>query len=169
MIPSGFVADLENALRAGFTLVSVITGEESRARRLVEATSEALGLRVATWTPTAGVSLRATLEQVGANDGDPIREAHLLVDPGAEIDAHVTRLLREVGLGQRRAIVVLLASGLDLSPDLDREMALVERVYIAQALARTEQNRSRAADLLGVKRTTLVEKIKRLERMGLME
>ena len=51
--------------------------------------------------------------------------------------------------------------------DLERELASVERVYIAQALARTEQNRSRAADLLGVKRTTLVEKIKRLERMGL--
>jgi DNA-binding NtrC family response regulator len=51
--------------------------------------------------------------------------------------------------------------------DLERELAGVERVYIAQALARTEQNRSRAADLLGVKRTTLVEKIKRLERLGL--
>ena len=51
--------------------------------------------------------------------------------------------------------------------DLERELASVERVYIAQALARTEQNRSRAADLLGIKRTTLVEKIKRLERMGL--
>ena len=51
--------------------------------------------------------------------------------------------------------------------DLERELAAVERVYIAQALARTEQNRSRAADLLGVKRTTLVEKIKRLERLGL--
>ena len=53
--------------------------------------------------------------------------------------------------------------------DLERELAAVERVYIAQALARTEQNRSRAADLLGVKRTTLVEKIKRLERLGLAE
>jgi DNA-binding NtrC family response regulator len=48
-----------------------------------------------------------------------------------------------------------------------RELAAVERVYIAQALSQTEQNRSRAADLLGVKRTTLVEKIKRLERLGL--
>jgi two-component system response regulator AtoC len=51
--------------------------------------------------------------------------------------------------------------------DLERELATVEHVYIAQALARTDQNRSRAADLLGVKRTTLVEKVKRLERMGL--
>ncbi len=32
--------------------------------------------------------------------------------------------------------------------DLERELAAVERVYIAQALSRTEQNRSRAADLL---------------------
>ncbi len=63
----------------------------------------------------------------------------------------------------RGATINLPEQGLDL----EQELAAVERVYIAQALSRTEQNRSRAADLLGVKRTTLVEKIKRLERLGL--
>jgi transcriptional regulator with PAS, ATPase and Fis domain len=66
---------------------------------------------------------------------------------------------------ERGTIIALPEQGVDL----DRELAAVERVYIAQALARTERNRSRAADLLGVKRTTLVEKIKRLERLGLGE
>ena len=65
--------------------------------------------------------------------------------------------------GDRGVTINLPEQGLDL----DQELAAVERVYIAQALSRTEQNRSRAADLLGVKRTTLVEKIKRLERLGL--
>ena len=64
---------------------------------------------------------------------------------------------------ERGASLPLPENGLDL----ERELAAIEHVYIAQALARTDQNRSRAAELLGVKRTTLVEKIKRLERFGL--
>ncbi len=51
--------------------------------------------------------------------------------------------------------------------DLDRTLASVERGFVQQALARTTGNRSRAAGLLGVKRTTLVEKVKRLQRLGL--
>ena len=46
-------------------------------------------------------------------------------------------------------------------------VATVERGFVQQALTRTEGNRSRAAGLLGVKRTTLVEKVKRLQRLGL--
>ncbi len=51
--------------------------------------------------------------------------------------------------------------------DLDWTLATVERGFVQQALGRTEGNRSRAAELLGVKRTTLVEKVKRLQRLGL--
>jgi two-component system response regulator AtoC len=51
--------------------------------------------------------------------------------------------------------------------DLDWTLATVERGFVQQALSRTEGNRSRAAGLLGVKRTTLVEKVKRLQRLGL--
>ena len=45
--------------------------------------------------------------------------------------------------------------------DLDALIAGVERDLIERALDRTEGHRSRAAALLGLKRTTLVEKIKR--------
>lgn len=51
--------------------------------------------------------------------------------------------------------------------DLEWTLATVERGFVQQALVRTEGNRSRAADLLSVKRTTLVEKVKRLQRLGL--
>jgi DNA-binding NtrC family response regulator len=47
--------------------------------------------------------------------------------------------------------------------DLDEFLARAERDLIRRALERTNGNRSQAADLLRVKRTTLVEKIKRLE------
>ena len=52
----------------------------------------------------------------------------------------------------------LPAEGIDL-PAL---VAQIEKDMIDRALARTEQNKGAAARLLGLKRTTLVEKLKRL-------
>jgi two-component system, NtrC family, response regulator AtoC len=49
--------------------------------------------------------------------------------------------------------------------DLDEFIARIERELIQRSLERTGGNKGRAAKLLNVKRTTLVEKIKRLERM----
>jgi DNA-binding NtrC family response regulator len=46
--------------------------------------------------------------------------------------------------------------------DLDTVLVRMERTLIHQALARTGGNRRQAADLLRIKRTTLVEKLKRL-------
>jgi transcriptional regulator with PAS, ATPase and Fis domain len=47
--------------------------------------------------------------------------------------------------------------------DFDTAVAEIERDLIRRALARTSGNRRRAADLLGLKRTTLIEKIKRFD------
>jgi DNA-binding NtrC family response regulator len=41
-------------------------------------------------------------------------------------------------------------------------IAQIEKDMIERALSRTEQNKGAAARLLGLKRTTLVEKLKRL-------
>ena len=41
-------------------------------------------------------------------------------------------------------------------------LASVERDLIHRALDRTQGNRNKAADLLRIKRTTLVEKLKRI-------
>lgn len=48
--------------------------------------------------------------------------------------------------------------------NLDEHVADVELSLIRQALERTDNNKRRAAELLNLKRTTLIEKLKRLER-----
>ena len=50
--------------------------------------------------------------------------------------------------------------------DLDGYLSNVELMLIRKALDRTSGNKRRAADLLQIKRTTLIEKLKRLERIG---
>ena len=50
--------------------------------------------------------------------------------------------------------------------DFDHYMSNVELTLIKQSLERTQGNKRRAAALLGLKRTTLVEKLKRLEPRG---
>ncbi|MCW5809983.1 MAG: AAA family ATPase [Labilithrix sp.] len=117
-----FGADLQRALRAGFTLITVATGEEGRARQLVDVACEALGLRTTYWATTSDVSMRATLEA-----GSAEQEVMVFLDPAPYLaDPHVVRLLREIGLGARRAIVVLLGSVIELPPDLEREAAAIE-------------------------------------------
>jgi DNA-binding NtrC family response regulator len=47
--------------------------------------------------------------------------------------------------------------------DLPGYLAAIERDLIHRALDRTQGNRNKAADLLRIKRTTLVEKLKRIQ------
>jgi DNA-binding NtrC family response regulator len=48
--------------------------------------------------------------------------------------------------------------------DLEAHMSAIELALIKQSLERTGGNKRQAADLLRIKRTTLVEKLKRLEK-----
>jgi DNA-binding NtrC family response regulator len=50
--------------------------------------------------------------------------------------------------------------------DLDLFVTNIERELIARSLERTGGNKGQAARLLGLKRTTLVEKLKRLESVS---
>lgn len=119
---NNFATELQRALRCGFTLLTVITGEESRARQLIDVACEGLKLKTTYWAATSEVSMRATIE-AGSID----REVQVYIDPGAFLnDPHVIRLLREIGLGRRRAIVILLGSAIDLPPDLERETAEID-------------------------------------------
>jgi DNA-binding NtrC family response regulator len=51
----------------------------------------------------------------------------------------------------------------DAGLDLPAYLARIERDLIQRSLERTGGNRNKAAELLRIKRTTLVEKLKRLE------
>jgi DNA-binding NtrC family response regulator len=58
------------------------------------------------------------------------------------------------------------AFGLDLPPegmDLNQVVSEMEKTLMLQSLAITRGNKKRAADLLGLKRTTFLEKMKRLD------
>ena len=66
--------------------------------------------------------------------------------------------LQATGEAMTKPLVELPVSGVDL-PAL---IAQIEKDMIGRALTRTEQNKGAAARLLGLKRTTLVEKLKRL-------
>ena len=62
------------------------------------------------------------------------------------------------------------AYGMDLPPeglDLNQVVSEMEKTLMLQSLAITRGNKKRAADLLGLKRTTFLEKMKRLDLEGI--
>lgn len=135
-----FVRDFQRAVQAGFTLLAVLTAEEARARQLIQ---RACGtMPVVYWTAACGVSIQDALEKATAHDA---KQVDVLVDVQSHLsDPVVVRMLREVGLGARRAIVVLLGSALDLPADLQREMAIIDlplpnRAEIGELLDATAQ------------------------------
>jgi SpoVK/Ycf46/Vps4 family AAA+-type ATPase len=114
--------DFERVLRAGFTLITIETGEEGRARQLIDGACIGLGVRATYWAASIEQSMRDALE-AGPIDG----EVQVFLDPGPHMsDPTVMRLLREVGLGARRSIVILLGSHIELPPDLEREAAPID-------------------------------------------
>ncbi len=68
--------------------------------------------------------------------------------------------VQELGQPQSSAALALPDDGIDLQAYVSN----IERELIHQSLARSGGNKGRAAQLLNLKRTTLVEKLKRLER-----
>lgn len=117
-----FVRDFQRAVQAGFTLLAVITAEEARARELIVRACK--GLPVVYWTAACGVSIHEALEKASAAE---LEQVDVLVDIQPHLfDPFVQRALREIGLGARRAIVVLLGSALDVPADLEREMAIID-------------------------------------------
>lgn len=117
-----FVRDFQRAVSSGFTLLAVVTADEGRARDLI---GRACGkMPVVYWTHTSGTSLKDALARAAASEA---KELHVFVDLGRELeDPHVRRMLREVGLGARRALALLLSSALEVPADLEREMAYIE-------------------------------------------
>jgi two-component system response regulator AtoC len=78
----------------------------------------------------------------------------------------VTDLPIEIQHAQEPALPAAVALPED-GVDLDAFIAGIERDLIQRSLERTGGNKGRAAKLLHLKRTTLVEKLKRLDRTGI--
>jgi DNA-binding NtrC family response regulator len=73
----------------------------------------------------------------------------------------------EIQEARDESLSAAVASGVSLPQDgmnLDLFIASIERDLIHRSLERTGGNKGEAARLLGLKRTTLVEKLKRLEK-----
>jgi DNA-binding NtrC family response regulator len=73
----------------------------------------------------------------------------------------------EIQEAREGSLAAAMSSGLSLPEDgmnLDAFISNIERDLIQRSLERTGGNKGQAARLLGLKRTTLVEKLKRLER-----
>jgi DNA-binding NtrC family response regulator len=88
-----------------------------------------------------------------------------LLDRVPESDAIVSSL-PPAPLFAEPSSPVGIEQGYDLPPDgldLNQAVADMEKKFILQALGVTRGNKKRAAELVGLKRTTLLEKIKRLE------
>jgi DNA-binding NtrC family response regulator len=88
-----------------------------------------------------------------------IERALAMIGTRSQIDvSDLSADLQATGETSAKPLLDLPVEGIDL-PGL---VSQIEKDMIDRALARTEQNKGAAARLLGLKRTTLVEKLKRL-------
>lgn len=86
-----------------------------------------------------------------------LESAMLLRDTGSIVNADLPGRFREQSAATQTGAPVLPPGGVDLKELLER----FELELVRQALERTGGNRTRAAALLGLNRTTLVEKLKK--------
>jgi DNA-binding NtrC family response regulator len=91
-----------------------------------------------------------------------VMERAFALSPGRSqiVSTDLPEEFRQITVNTEPADVAIPESGIDL----ERAVAEFERALIRRAMDRTGGNKRRASDLLQVKRTTLIEKLKRLER-----
>lgn len=149
-------------------------------RLLARHLAEKIALRLGTLRLADDAVIDAVVE-VGQNYAWPgnIRELENLIerimvfrDPGAEGRALTQAELREIApelfaLAGEVGVAAEGETSLMQEPGLEVDMQVVERRHLQDALARAGGNRDEAARLLGVSRTTLWRKMKRLGVSGL--
>src|SRR5690606_10776919 len=99
-------------------------------------------------------------------NGDPLSASHTAVQPEPSVETRTSAPIRpmgtplaggEAGIRYPASFGELPGDGIDLVEFIES----LENDYIRQALARTNNNKNQAAKLLGLNRTTLVERIKK--------
>ena len=106
----------------------------------------------------AGLGKGVPIYQADLRDWNAVERAVLLAPgPVIELNDLPPRLRRELPSGSPDSAPALPASGIDLRSAVES----YENGLIKQALEKTGRNKNRAAQLLGLNRTTLVEIIKR--------
>jgi transcriptional regulator with PAS, ATPase and Fis domain len=120
--------------------------------------------------PRSGVSFsQQAVRQLMAYDWPGnVRQLENLVERALTLGAGRQQIDVDMLPDEIRAAATAAQSGFVTLPedgfDLDAHLAGIERDLIDQSLERTGGNKRKAAQILGLKRTTLVEKLKRLQR-----
>jgi sigma-54 specific flagellar transcriptional regulator A len=155
----GNVRELANLIER----LSILT-----AGRLVAAADLPPRYRPRDWSPEPDADLVPALQ--------PVVEAAAPLAPMALVVPFKPMEAIDTGLSEREALLLLedpaANSGTNLPPggiDLRAHVAAIEESLIRQALTRSNGVVAQAARLLGLRRTTLVEKLRKFEISGVDE
>lgn len=133
-------SELDIYIRARYPLLWVVTPEEERALKEIEALAEGQRKRLWLWSGTVGLSNAATPNRVDASKRDPLSLLTTLLEEsegGIWVlrdfhpflrDANVVRRLREVAFALRTSnkTILLLGGVLKIPPELEKEVTVVD-------------------------------------------
>lgn len=126
--------DIAILARSGYPLIYIVTQEEERALRLVEAAAQASKRALVRWSASLGFPGAETVEQ---DPGAAVESLSSIEDPSffVLLDLHpylktpsVVRRMRDRLLmaTQRRQTLVVIAPVLELPPDLEKDAAVID-------------------------------------------
>ncbi|CAN5578328.1 AAA family ATPase [soil metagenome] len=132
--------ELDTYIRARYPLLWLVTPEEERALKEIEALAQEQRKRLLIWSATTGVLNPATPTRADATKRDPLTLLTTILDDAEACiwilrDFHpflkeptVVRRLREVAFGLRASnkTVILLGAVLRIPPELEKEVTVVD-------------------------------------------
>lgn len=138
-----FLEEMDQLIRARYTMIYVVTWEEDRARHLLMRIAERQHKRVFEWTITEGLrGIPMTSEEISA--GTRLREPLAVLNEILQSDAEalyllkdfhnhtdtpgVVRQLRDLSQALRRSkkTVIFLSPRLSLPPDLEKSITIID-------------------------------------------
>jgi len=134
------------------------------ARHFLRSYARRNGLREKEFSPAALERLRDHSWKGNVRELQNAVEHAMVVSHGRMVieNMDLPGLIGDRRCGVDRSVVRLTPDGIDLNDTVTR----IERDMILQSLALSGGNKSRAAELLCLKRTTFIEKLRRLELLA---